>query len=41
MALTLREEYGSVIRQKGGVGPLVELIRKKLEAGAYVPKVDQ
>lgn len=41
MALTLREEYGSVIRQKGGVGPLVELIRQKLDAGAYAPKTDQ
>lgn len=41
MALTLREEYGSVIRQKGGVGPLVDLIRQKLEAGSYAPKVDQ
>jgi len=41
MALTLREEYGSVIRQKGGVGPLVELIREKLAAGAYAPETDQ
>ena len=37
MALTLREEYGSVIRQQGGVGPLVALLRDKLAAGAYAP----
>ncbi|HMB75708.1 MAG TPA: ABC transporter substrate-binding protein [Kiloniellaceae bacterium] len=40
MALTLREEYGSVIRQKGGVGPLVALLRDKIAAGAYAPPAE-
>lgn len=40
MAMTLREEYGSVIRQKGGVGPLVALLREKLAAGAYAPPAE-
>ena len=40
MALTLRDEYGSVIRQKGGVGPLVVMLREKLAAGAYAPPAD-
>jgi len=34
MALTLRQEYNSVIRQSGGVAGLVDLMRQKLRAGA-------
>ena len=33
MALTLRQEYNSVIRQSGGVAGLVDLMRRKLRAG--------
>jgi phospholipid transport system substrate-binding protein len=38
MVLTLREEYGSVIRQTGSVGGLVDLMREKLQSRAYAPK---
>jgi phospholipid transport system substrate-binding protein len=38
MVLTLRQEYNSVIRQAGGVGGLVDLMREKLLSGAYSPK---
>jgi phospholipid transport system substrate-binding protein len=38
MALTLRQEYNSVIRQSGGVAGLVELMRRKLRAGAFAPR---
>ena len=34
MALTLRQEYNSVIRRSGGVAGLVDLMRRKLRAGA-------
>ena len=40
MALTLREEYSSVIRQKGGVGPLVAMLQEKLAVGAYAPPAE-
>lgn len=38
MALTLRDEYGAVAKRLGGVGPLVQTMRKKLSEGAYAPK---
>ena len=38
MVLTLRQEYKSVIRRTGGVGGLVDLMREKLQSGAYAPK---
>lgn len=40
MALTLREEYSSVIRQKGGVGPLVAMLEEKIASGAYAPPAE-
>lgn len=38
MALTLRDEYGAVAKRLGGVGPLVQRLREKLNEGAYAPK---
>jgi hypothetical protein len=38
MVLTLRHEYNSVIRQTGGVGGLVDMMREKLQSGAFAPK---
>ena len=38
MALTLRQEYRSAIRQVGSVGALVAKLRKKVRAGAFAPK---
>jgi phospholipid transport system substrate-binding protein len=38
MALTLRQEYNSVIRRSGGVAGLVDLMRRKLRAGAFAPR---
>ncbi len=40
MVLTLRHEYNSVIRQTGGVGGLVDLMREKLQTGAFAPKAN-
>jgi phospholipid transport system substrate-binding protein len=38
MAITLRSEYASVIKNAGGLGGLIELLREKLERGEFVPK---
>lgn len=38
MALTLRDEYRAVAKRLGGVGPLIQVMRKKLSEGAYAPK---
>lgn len=38
MALTLRQEYSSVVKRSGGVDGLVKLLREKVEAGAFKPK---
>jgi phospholipid transport system substrate-binding protein len=38
MAITLRSEYASVIKNAGGLGGLVELLREKLERGEFTPK---
>lgn len=38
MIFTLRHEYSSVIRQTGGVNGLVDLLREKLQSGAFAPK---
>ncbi len=38
MSLTLRDEYGSVIKQRGSVMALVELLRQKVASGAFSPK---
>jgi phospholipid transport system substrate-binding protein len=38
MALTLRQEYSSVVKRSGGVDGLVSLLREKVEAGAFKPK---
>lgn len=37
MAITLRQEYGSVVRQSG-VGGLVRQLRRKVESGAFKPR---
>lgn len=37
MAITLRQEYGSVVRQSG-VGGLVKQLRRKVEAGVFKPR---
>lgn len=37
MAITLRQEYGSVVRQSG-VAELVKQLRRKVESGAFKPK---
>ena len=39
MAITLRQEYASVIRQRGLEG-LIEALRKKVAAGSFVPKLE-
>ena len=38
MALTLRHEYRSAIKQAGSVAALVERLRDKVRAGAFAPK---
>ena len=38
MALTLRQEYNSAIKNLGSVTKLVLLLREKLAAGAFAPK---
>lgn len=38
MALTLRQEYRSAIKQVGSVAALVVKLRKKVRAGAFAPK---
>jgi phospholipid transport system substrate-binding protein len=37
MALTLRQEYSSVVKRSGGVDGLVKLLREKVAAGAFKP----
>ena len=39
MAITLRSEYASVIRNAGGLGGLVELLKEKLAKGDFKPAV--
>lgn len=39
MAITLRSEYGSVLKNNGGqLAPLTEALRDKVAAGAFTPK---
>ena len=39
MAITLRSEYGTVLKNNGGkLPPLTEALRKKVAAGAFTPK---
>lgn len=38
MALTLRQEYRSAIKQAGSVAALVAKLRQKVKAGAFAPK---
>ncbi len=38
MALTLRQEYRSAIKQAGSVAGLVTKLRQKVKAGAFAPK---
>lgn len=38
MALTLRQEYRSAIKQAGSVAALVTKLRQKVKAGAFAPK---
>lgn len=38
MALTLREEYASVMRREGGLAGLVDRLREQVERGAFRPK---
>lgn len=39
MAITLRSEYGTVLKNNGGqLPPLTEALREKVSAGAFVPK---
>jgi phospholipid transport system substrate-binding protein len=41
MAITLRSEYGSVLRQNGGkLPPLTEALREKVERGAFARQVN-
>jgi phospholipid transport system substrate-binding protein len=41
MAITLRSEYGSVLRQNGGkLPPLTEALREKVERGAFSRQVN-
>ena len=40
MAITLRQEYDSVVRREG-VGGLVAALRRKLQAGAFAPRTSQ
>ena len=39
MAITLRSEYGTVLKNNGGkLPPLTEALRKKVDRGAFAPK---
>jgi phospholipid transport system substrate-binding protein len=38
LAITLRSEYASVIKNAGGLEGLIGLLREKLERGEFVPK---
>lgn len=39
MAITLRSEYGTVLKNNGGqLAPLTEALREKVKAGAFAPK---
>lgn len=38
MAITLRDEYASVIRREGGLDGLTSEIRRLLDQGAFIPK---
>lgn len=39
MAITLRSEYGSVLKNNGGqLAPLTEALREKVAAGAFAPR---
>lgn len=39
MAITLRSEYGSVLKRSGGkLAPLTEALREKVAAGAFAPR---
>ncbi|MFQ6018777.1 MAG: ABC transporter substrate-binding protein [Kiloniellaceae bacterium] len=38
MVITLRSEYGSVIKRMGGIDGLVRLLRDKLGRGEFAPK---
>lgn len=38
MAITLRDEYASVIRREGSLGGLTEEIQRLLDQGAFAPK---
>ena len=38
MVLTLRQEYGTAVRQLGGVAALVERLREKVRTGGFAPK---
>lgn len=37
MALTLRDEYASVMNQRGGLSGLIDALRQKLDQGAFRP----
>ncbi|MFC4351109.1 phospholipid-binding protein MlaC [Fodinicurvata halophila] len=37
MALTLRDEYGSVMNQRGGLSGLIDVLKQKLNQGAFKP----
>ena len=39
MAITLRSEYGTVLKKNGGkLPPLTDALRKKVDSGAFAPK---
>jgi len=38
MALTLRDEYASVMRQKGGLAGLTQALKEQIAKGAFKPK---
>lgn len=41
MAITLRSEYGSVLKSNGGkLGPLTEALREKVARGAFAPQMN-
>lgn len=41
MAITLRSEYGSVLKNNGGqLPPLTEALREKVERGAFTPQIN-
>ncbi|GAB4391168.1 MAG: ABC transporter substrate-binding protein [Kiloniellaceae bacterium] len=41
MAITLRSEYGTVLKNNGGqLPPLTEALREKVASGAFVPKTN-